>query len=880
MHTPWVWVPKELCESPENPGSTDVPSGRDGNEGTEGREGRGGSRAQGSHMPSREPSRSRHERSAPSVDASRYPPTSYGSSASTSATSGQSRTQERPDPRRHDSTTVRSPREASRTRTEEPNVVPPPPPNMPNGYVSAYSTYSQQHQRRDVSPRPADAAQPRSPPKPPTSSASAAATSVPSALEAFSSKQQLHPTFSPSIVRTPKHYTSASINTPTRRATTDDSQSASTQARRASGEPPSQSTTPSRRLSGDDTRYSTPTPPARRSTHEDFHNTTVSPGHYQHGPIYAPVSTTSASTTPSRSNSISKTPSRSNSLPKRRSSAPTPASGSPTSDAPPLPFLASFSQEPEGLLSPLITAPRGLAGGPSPRESPTSRGASSGREVGRSATYPSLSASSTFESIPEDHAMPQARTPKPQDRDRNRYSDPEATPYAGVRSPPRSSHTSPEGAPQKIARSATYPILDERQPAAHTSSLSPSMHNHAQSSYVSSRSPSTQPSPSYAPTQPSPSYTSTQPSPSYTSSRSPSTYNARSPNPPAKSPRSPTDPTHVRSRSRDPSRSRASSPSRSHNPLPRPPMPSSYPTTVSSASASAYSSGAQPSTQPSSAYSTANTRSASTYPPSMQPASAYLSSSQAAPTYSSSTQQATKYSSSAQPASSYSSSAQPSTQHHHRSSSTQPPSTYTSASQSSSAHGSYKQPTSSYSSSAQHHHHSSSSAAAAYSSASAVQPVSSAYSVAPTPQPVNRSPARKVRKGYWNRRGDHLVYDQNRWCIVYAPREQANPSELGQYPAPTEGFMDHHGNKAKYDPSVPELPVSLPSHGEPPKRPYEEVCFPVFVGLAVHSFLGLHLVCAICSCLRYHFTGSREGRWTSSVPSKLQSLCSLYPNLV
>ncbi|KAI0732621.1 hypothetical protein C8Q72DRAFT_773879 [Fomitopsis betulina] len=705
MHTPWVWVPKELCESPENPGSTDVPSGRDGNEGTEGREGRGGSRAQGSHMPSREPSRSRHERSAPSVDASRYPPTSYGSSASTSATSGQSRTQERPDPRRHDSTTVRSPREASRTRTEEPNVVPPPPPNMPNGYVSAYSTYSQQHQRRDVSPRPADAAQPRSPPKPPTSSASAAATSVPSALEAFSSKQQLHPTFSPSIVRTPKHYTSASINTPTRRATTDDSQSASTQARRASGEPPSQSTTPSRRLSGDDTRYSTPTPPARRSTHEDFHNTTVSPGHYQHGPIYAPVSTTSASTTPSRSNSISKTPSRSNSLPKRRSSAPTPASGSPTSDAPPLPFLASFSQEPEGLLSPLITAPRGLAGGPSPRESPTSRGASSGREVGRSATYPSLSASSTFESIPEDHAMPQARTPKPQDRDRNRYSDPEATPYAGVRSPPRSSHTSPEGAPQKIARSATYPILDERQPAAHTSSLSPSMHNHAQSSYVSSRSPSTQPSPSYAPTQPSP--------------------------------------------------SRASSPSRSHNPLPRPPMPSSYPTTVSSASASAYSS---------------------------------------------------------------------------------VPSTTTT--------------------------------------------LSSAYSVAPTPQPVNRSPARKVRKGYWNRRGDHLVYDQNRWCIVYAPREQANPSELGQYPAPTEGFMDHHGNKAKYDPSVPELPVSLPSHGEPPKRPYEEVCFPVFVGLAVHSFLGLHLVCAICSCLRYHFTGSREGRWTSSVPSKLQSLCSLYPNLV
>lgn len=152
---------------------------------------------------------------------------------------------------------------------------------------------------------------------------------------------------------------------------------------------------------------------------------------------------------------------------------------------------------------------------------------------------------------------------------------------------------------------------------------------------------------------------------------------------------------------------------------------------------------------------------------------------------------------------------------------------YTSASQPSSAHTSHKQQPSSYSSGA-HHHHSSSSATAAYTSAS------SAYSSAPTPQPTNRSPGRRVRKGYWNRRGDHLVYDQNRWCIVYAPRELANPSELSHYPAPTEGFMDHHGNKAKYDPSVPELPESLPLHGEPPKRPYQEVCPTVFVGVAMH----------------------------------------------
>ncbi|EPT00168.1 hypothetical protein FOMPIDRAFT_1049999 [Fomitopsis schrenkii] len=64
-------------------------------------------------------------------------------------------------------------------------------------------------------------------------------------------------------------------------------------------------------------------------------------------------------------------PSRSNSLSKRRSSALTPApSGSPTSHATSLPFLVSFSEEPEGLLSTLITTP-------SPRKSPPSRAASS-----------------------------------------------------------------------------------------------------------------------------------------------------------------------------------------------------------------------------------------------------------------------------------------------------------------------------------------------------------------------------------------------------------------------------------------------------------------------------------------------------------------------
>ncbi|KAH9835147.1 uncharacterized protein C8Q71DRAFT_710393 [Rhodofomes roseus] len=694
VHTPWVWVPTELCESPEHQDTTDLPNGRDGRDGREGREGREGvdgrqgrdtSRMQDDRPPTREPSRSRHERSTSTADApSRYPQdrysATYGSSTSARDTiPGQTRAQDRPEPRqRYDSTTARSPRDPSRSRTEgpaaEPNVVPPPPPNMPNGY-SSYSSYSQQHQRQrshDVSPRPPDTrpVEPRSSPKPPTSSASAAAAAAtaassgrpaggPSATEAFSSRRELHPTFSPSIVRTPGHYSATSTPVPTRRSTTDESHTTSAHTRRSSGEPsaPSAANTPSRRLSGDDAHYAS-TPTSRRSTQEDparlSSRAPVSPNNQQHGPIYAPAS---ASTTTSNA------PSRSNSLSKRRSSAPTPSSGSPPSAAAPLPYLASFSEEPEGLLSPLVSVPRNI-GGASP---------SGGRELGRSSTYPSLSASTTFESIPEERALSQPRTPKPVDR--ARYSDPEATPYANARSPPRSSHASPESGPQRISRSVTYPVLDERQSA----------HAHAQmsASYTSSRSPPSQPTRS--------------PNAAATTTRSPT---AR--------PRSPTQPSHSHSRSqsvsREHSRSRGPSPSRSsratQNPLPRPPMPSNYPA-LSSASA--------------------------------------------------------------------------------------------------------------------------------YSSASATQPAATTYQSNSQPSSTSTYPSsgrttRTVRKGFWNKRGDHLVYDQNRWCMVYAPRNSANPPELANYPLPVDGFMDHHGQKVKYDPNVPELPESLPLHGEPPKRPYKEVC--------------------------------------------------------
>jgi hypothetical protein len=59
--------------------------------------------------------------------------------------------------------------------------------------------------------------------------------------------------------------------------------------------------------------------------------------------------------------------------------------------------------------------------------------------------------------------------------------------------------------------------------------------------------------------------------------------------------------------------------------------------------------------------------------------------------------------------------------------------------------------------------------------------------------------------------------------VVYAPQERANPPELENYPAPTDGYVDHHGNFVKYDPMRKELPESLPRQGQPPLLPYDKV---------------------------------------------------------
>ncbi|KAJ2915129.1 hypothetical protein MD484_g5285, partial [Candolleomyces efflorescens] len=106
-------------------------------------------------------------------------------------------------------------------------------------------------------------------------------------------------------------------------------------------------------------------------------------------------------------------------------------------------------------------------------------------------------------------------------------------------------------------------------------------------------------------------------------------------------------------------------------------------------------------------------------------------------------------------------------------------------------------------------------------------------------------PKRQVRKGYWNKRGDHLT---QQGYVVYAPPKLAYPVDLANYPLdpesvpperlesllasqnsgspskPTDGervgYMNEHGNFAPWI-KRPELPESLPRHGREAEMPYE-----------------------------------------------------------
>lgn len=76
----------------------------------------------------------------------------------------------------------------------------------------------------------------------------------------------------------------------------------------------------------------------------------------------------------------------------------------------------------------------------------------------------------------------------------------------------------------------------------------------------------------------------------------------------------------------------------------------------------------------------------------------------------------------------------------------------------------------------------------------------------------------------------------------------ANPEELATYPSATEGFRNHHGEFFKYDPNVAELPESLPTHGNPPHKPYESVSGRIAACLVMLMKLMLTFlaVCSLC----------------------------------
>ena len=104
------------------------------------------------------------------------------------------------------------------------------------------------------------------------------------------------------------------------------------------------------------------------------------------------------------------------------------------------------------------------------------------------------------------------------------------------------------------------------------------------------------------------------------------------------------------------------------------------------------------------------------------------------------------------------------------------------------------------------------------------------------PKPPRGTYSHQLRYGYWNRRGDYLTMDK---YVVYAPPGHTNPPDLKGYPSPTDGYMDHHRNFLKYDPTRKELPESLPRQGQPPLLPYEKVSwsqlppFPPLISLCV-----------------------------------------------
>jgi hypothetical protein len=97
---------------------------------------------------------------------------------------------------------------------------------------------------------------------------------------------------------------------------------------------------------------------------------------------------------------------------------------------------------------------------------------------------------------------------------------------------------------------------------------------------------------------------------------------------------------------------------------------------------------------------------------------------------------------------------------------------------------------------------------------------SSSSNSTPRQQPIKLPVSTSlVRRGYWNRRGDHLTPEG---YLVFPPKSMQYPDELKTYPSENEGYLDHSGLYTDYV-RRPELPQSLPKRGNPPERPYDSV---------------------------------------------------------
>ena len=101
------------------------------------------------------------------------------------------------------------------------------------------------------------------------------------------------------------------------------------------------------------------------------------------------------------------------------------------------------------------------------------------------------------------------------------------------------------------------------------------------------------------------------------------------------------------------------------------------------------------------------------------------------------------------------------------------------------------------------------------------------------------TPFRKIRLGFWNKKGDHLVEITATTSsettppglyVVRAPPLESYPVELADYPDLSTCWKNHHGQVIKENGDLRVLPESVSWGGQPAARPYSSVsCQPKLI---------------------------------------------------